>query len=134
MIVSTAIAYTSAGVYFQLPIANPLKWVALLVSGFGLFRVGTFMHEIQHFSGATMRRFTVAWNVLCGVPMLMPSFLYDNHASHHRSTTYGTIDDGEYLPLGKGAVGPFCGLRAASAAIAAHCGGAVLVPHAARTR
>ena len=37
--------------------------------------------------------------------MLMPSFLYDNHASHHRSTTYGTIDDGEYLPLGSAPTG-----------------------------
>src|SRR5690606_739700 len=71
------------------------------------FRLGTFMHEIQHFSGEAMRRFTIGWNILCGIPMLMPSFLYDNHASHHRNSTYGTIDDGEYLPLGRGALRHF---------------------------
>jgi fatty acid desaturase len=107
MLLSIAVAYPCASFYFAQPFASPLKWVALLVSGFALFRLGTFMHEIQHFSGTAMRRFTLGWNVLCGIPMLMPSFLYDNHASHHRNTTYGTIDDGEYLPLGRGAWGHF---------------------------
>jgi fatty acid desaturase len=107
MIVSVAVGYGSAAAYFHLPFSSPLKWFALLVSGLALFRVGTFMHEIQHFSGKGMRRFTIGWNVLCGVPMLMPSFLYDNHASHHRNTTYGTVDDGEYLPLGTGPWGYF---------------------------
>jgi fatty acid desaturase len=107
MLASIAIAYPCASFYFAQPFSSPLKWVALLVSALTLFRLGTFMHEIQHFSGTAMRRFTLGWNVLCGIPMLMPSFLYDNHASHHRSTTYGTIDDGEYLPLGRGAWGHF---------------------------
>jgi fatty acid desaturase len=107
MIVSATIAYSAASAYFLLPFANPLKWVFFAVSGLALFRAGTFMHEIQHFSGRSMRRFIAGWNVLCGIPMLMPSFLYDNHASHHRSTTYGTLDDGEYLPLGTGPWGHF---------------------------
>jgi fatty acid desaturase len=107
MFATVAVAYPAAAVYFYLPAADLLKWVALVVSGLALFRIGTFMHEIQHFSGDAMRRFTIGWNILCGIPMLMPSFLYDNHASHHRNTTYGTIDDGEYLPLGGGAMGLF---------------------------
>jgi fatty acid desaturase len=107
MLVSVAVAYPCAWYYFSQPFDAPGKYVALLISGLALFRLGTFMHEIQHFSGAAMRRFTFCWNVLCGIPMLTPSFLYDNHISHHRSTTYGTIDDGEYLPLGRGAWGHF---------------------------
>jgi fatty acid desaturase len=107
MLASIAVAYPAAAFYFQAPFSNPWKWAALLVSGLALFRLGTFMHEIQHFSGNEMRRFTLGWNLLCGIPMLMPSFLYDNHASHHRNTTYGTADDGEYLPLGRGAWGHF---------------------------
>jgi fatty acid desaturase len=107
MILTAAVAYPAASAYFLLPLDNPLKYVALLVSALALFREGTFMHEIQHFSGREMRRFTIAWNILCGIPMLMPSFLYDNHARHHSRATYGTIDDGEYLPLGRGAWGHF---------------------------
>ncbi|HYO24518.1 MAG TPA: fatty acid desaturase [Lacipirellulaceae bacterium] len=107
MIATAAAAYSAATVYFLTPWANPLKSVMLLVAGFGLFRAGAFIHEIQHFSGNSMRRFTTGWNLLCGIPMLSPSFLYDNHASHHSRATYGTVDDGEYLPLGRGAWGHF---------------------------
>lgn len=107
MLLSVLVAYGAAHFYFQLPSTEPLKWLALTVSSFALFRLGSFMHELQHFSGSSMRGFSAGWNLLCGIPMLMPSFLYDNHASHHRNTTYGTIDDGEYLPLGRGAWGHF---------------------------
>jgi fatty acid desaturase len=107
MIVTTTIAYGAASVFFTQPVGSPWKWAAFAVSSLALFRVGSFIHEIQHFSGNGMRRFTTGWNLLCGIPMLMPSFLYDNHASHHRSTTYGTADDGEYLPLGTGPWGHF---------------------------
>ena len=34
--------------------------------------------------------------------MLMPSFFYENHIDHHNSHRYGTMRDGEYLPLGTG--------------------------------
>ena len=34
--------------------------------------------------------------------MLMPSFFYENHIDHHNTHRYGTIRDGEYLPLGVG--------------------------------
>ena len=44
--------------------------------------------------------FRVAWNFFCGIPMLMPSFFYENHIDHHKTTRYGTQHDGEYLPLG----------------------------------
>jgi len=107
LFVSVAIAYGAAIVFFSLSFSSPLKWLLLFVSGFALFRVGTFMHELQHLPGDTMRRFKIVWNILCGIPMLMPSFLYDNHRGHHRSTTYGTIEDGEYLPLGTGPWGHF---------------------------
>ena len=47
-----------------------------------------------------MRSFTIGWNLLCGIPMLMPSFFYENHIDHHNSHRYGTLRDGEYLPIG----------------------------------
>jgi fatty acid desaturase len=107
MLVTVAIAYASS-LYFL----TSYRWgwpeaAALLVGGFALFRVGSFIHEIQHFPGGTMTSFTVAWNILCGIPMMTPSFLYDNHQTHHRHDSYGTRGDGEYLPLGRGAWGHF---------------------------
>ena len=41
-------------------------------------------------------------NTLVGIPLLMPSFLYEHHLNHHNSHHYGTPRDGEYLPLGTG--------------------------------
>ena len=45
--------------------------------------------------------FTVAWNALVGVPLLLPSLLYVGvHGIHHAKHHYGTARDPEYLPLG----------------------------------
>jgi fatty acid desaturase len=54
-----------------------------------------------------MRAFRVAWNLLFGIPTLAPSFFYENHIDHHNSRHYGTLRDGEYLPLG---AGPLAGI------------------------
>ena len=40
------------------------------------------------------------WNLLVGIPMLTPSFMYEGvHPLHHARTRYGTVEDPEYLPL-----------------------------------
>jgi fatty acid desaturase len=49
----------------------------------------------------TFRGFRIAWNLLCGIPFLMPSFTYYTHIDHHTRRHYGTARDGEYLPLAK---------------------------------
>ena len=49
--------------------------------------------------GGEMRGFRIAWNILCGIPMVMPSHFYENHVDHHNTHDYGTSRDGEYLPL-----------------------------------
>ena len=43
--------------------------------------------------------FRIAWNLLCGIPFLVPSFTYYPHLDHHRRKMFGTEHDGEYLPL-----------------------------------
>ncbi len=78
-------------------------WVAKL----GLFaltsilymRAAMFIHELVHLPARGYRAFRVAWNVLCGIPFLIPSFLYYPHVDHHRRKHYGTDHDGEYLDL-----------------------------------
>jgi fatty acid desaturase len=97
---TTALGYLCGLLYLRA--AGPWWHTALafVVCGFALFRTGSFIHEIQHLRQGTLTGFKAAWNLLCGVPLMMPSFLYDNHASHHRRSTYGTERDGEYLPLG----------------------------------
>lgn len=64
------------------------------------YRAVTFIHELVHLPKGEFRAFRVAWNLLCGIPFLVPSFVYHTHVDHHRRKAYGTKSDGEYLPLG----------------------------------
>ncbi|MCE7795023.1 fatty acid desaturase [Sphingobium sufflavum] len=78
-------------------------WAALacaLVAVLALYRAGSFIHELTHIKHSDLPGFRFGWNALVGVPMLVPSFLYENvHTQHHARTRYGTAQDPEYLPL-----------------------------------
>lgn len=62
-------------------------------------RATMFIHELVHLPRNEFRGFRIAWNALCGIPFLIPSFLYYPHVDHHRRKHYGTDKDGEYLDL-----------------------------------
>ena len=77
-----------------------LALVAGLVSVLALYRAGSFIHELTHLKPRSVPGFRAAWNALIGVPLLVPSFLYEGvHNQHHAKRYYGTADDPEYLPL-----------------------------------
>jgi fatty acid desaturase len=97
-----AVAYATAGVYLRAPAFSLLQGMGFVVCGFALFRAGSFVHEITHLRGNKMLSFRVGWNLVCGIPMVMPSHFYENHIDHHNSHLYGTERDGEYLALGAG--------------------------------
>jgi len=65
------------------------------------YRIAMFIHEIVHMRGRNLIAFRFVWNALCGIPFLVPSFVYYPHLDHHRRRHYGTQQDGEYLPLGQ---------------------------------
>ncbi len=78
-------------------------WAALaagIVSVLALYRALLFIHELSHIHKQALPGFRLAWNALIGVPMLIPSLMYENvHTLHHARTRYGTAEDPEYLPL-----------------------------------
>lgn len=77
-------------------------WVVALgvVATLALYRAMSFIHEVSHMKHAGLPGFRMGWNVLVGVPMLIPSFMYEGvHNLHHARTRYGTAEDPEYLPL-----------------------------------
>jgi fatty acid desaturase len=74
--------------------------IAAIVSILALYRAGSFIHELTHMKHSTVPGFRIGWNLLVGIPMLVPSFLYEGvHTLHHARTRYGTVEDPEYLPL-----------------------------------
>lgn len=74
--------------------------VASCIAVFALYRGLCFLHEISHLRQSALRGFETTWNLLFGVPMLMPSIIYVGvHQNHHKLSTYGTDQDPEYLPF-----------------------------------
>lgn len=77
-----------------------IKAVAVVVAILALYRAGSFIHEVTHIKHSTVPGFRLGFNLLIGVPMLVPSFMYEGvHNLHHARTRYGTDQDPEYLPL-----------------------------------
>lgn len=73
---------------------------AAVVSVLALYRAGSFIHELTHVKHANLPWFRLGYNALIGVPMFVPSFMYEGvHNLHHARTRYGTSEDPEYLPL-----------------------------------
>ena len=81
----------------------PGAWAVVsgAVAVLALYRAMSFIHEVSHMKHAgAMRGFRRGFDALVGVPMLIPSFMYEGvHNLHHAKTRYGTADDPEYLPL-----------------------------------
>ena len=95
-----SMAFGVAGLYLYL--AQPLfSWPAIagfLIAGFLFYRASVFTHELSHMAPSRYRGFRIVWNLLFGIPFLMPSFFYTDHRVHHVNQLYGTGGDAEYYP------------------------------------
>lgn len=96
---SAGLAWAATYVYFTAPAWSVAQIAAFLVASVLFYRAGTFMHELVHLQPGQLVWFGRAWNLLIGIPLVMPWILYRNHVDHHSARTFGTVDDGEYLPL-----------------------------------
>ena len=79
------------------------SWLAIgsgIIAVLALYRAGSFIHELTHIKKGAVRGFRFTWNLIVGVPLMVPSFMYEGvHNQHHAKRYYGTVDDPEYLPL-----------------------------------
>src|SRR3546814_10549054 len=65
-----------------------------------LYRAASFIHELTHIRKGALPGFRFGWNLIVGIPLMIPSFMYEEvHTQHHARTRYGTASDPEYLPL-----------------------------------
>ena len=99
MLLSAGIGYAGIAAAIMAP-GIGLKLVAGLVASLALYRALMFIHELTHIHRDALPGFRTGWNLLVGIPMLTPSFMYEGvHTIHHKRTQYGTVEDPEYLPL-----------------------------------
>lgn len=102
---------------------------AMTVEGFGLpgallfvlcvlalYRAESFIHELTHIPFQRMPGFYVLWNLVVGIPLMTPAFLYEGvHNQHHLRAAYGTARDPEYMPMTGGQWGSVIGFVAIAA-------------------
>jgi fatty acid desaturase len=97
----SAMCFYAAFAAAALPLGWPLKLAAGSLATLALYRTVVFIHEIVHQPPGRLPGFRLAWNLLCGIPLLVPDFLYAAHADHHARHSYGTAQDAEYWPWGR---------------------------------
>ncbi|MEO5865566.1 MAG: fatty acid desaturase [Sphingomonas sp.] len=99
MLLSATVGY--AALAGAMLLASPVfALVSGIVAILALYRAGSFIHEITHIKHSAVPGFRLGWNLLIGIPLMVPSFLYEGvHNLHHARTRYGTAEDPEYLPL-----------------------------------
>jgi fatty acid desaturase len=98
MLGSAALGY--AGMAGAILLPGWQAWGCALFAVFALYRASLFIHELTHIHRTALPGFRLVWNLLVGIPVLMPSFMYEGvHTLHHARTRYGTAEDPEYMPL-----------------------------------
>lgn len=101
LIATATVAYASlAGVFL---FAHPLAQAAcFVVATLAFYRGVSFIHEVSHLRAADVPGFKTGYNILIGVPYLVPSLMYEGvHNQHHAKSRYGTVLDPEYMPLAR---------------------------------
>ena len=97
-----SVLVVGAGLFLSRPFpeailaGSPTAIAGLLIAAFALYRASYFNHELAHQSHR-LPGFAIAWNVLVGIPLLIPSFLYSHHRHHHSAQGFATETDIEYL-------------------------------------
>ncbi len=97
LVLSFTVGY---GAFALFPVGDPVSVMGVALyclAVLACYRAIIFTHELAHMPSGRFPAFRLAWDVLCGMPMLVPAYFYDEHRVHHGKRTYGTSRDGEYL-------------------------------------
>ncbi|MFB3118288.1 MAG: fatty acid desaturase [Myxococcota bacterium] len=82
------------------PFGSLLHVVATLVAVFALLRAALFIHELSHLKRGQIPGFELVWNLIVGIPLMIPSLMYvGSHLDHHKRMGFGTNGDPEYAQI-----------------------------------
>ena len=99
-LLSSALGWASFIATLKAPLFSLQQGLFFFIAVFSIYRAALFIHEIAHFKKGSFLIFQNVWNLICGFPLMVPSFLYQSvHFDHHKQNFYGTVKDGEYFPF-----------------------------------
>lgn len=99
MLASAGLGWGFFGLSLYAPVGSVVYLGCSVVAILALLRAVLFIHELAHLKRRAIPGFETVWLILVGLPLMVPSIMYDPHGDHHRRATFGTPDDPEYLPL-----------------------------------
>jgi fatty acid desaturase len=81
---------------------SPLHVIATSIAVFALLRAAQFIHELSHLKRGQIPGFELVWNLIVGIPLMMPSLMYvGSHLDHHEPMGFGTSKDPEYAQIAR---------------------------------
>jgi len=76
--------------------------IATVVAIFAVLRAALFIHELSHLKRGQIPGFELVWNLIVGIPFMIPSLMYvGSHMDHHKRMGFGTNDDPEYAQIAR---------------------------------
>jgi fatty acid desaturase len=100
LLVSTFVGWSALIISARAPFGSPLHVVATLVAIFAVLRAALFIHELSHLKRGQIPGFELVWNLIVGIPFMIPSLMYvGSHMDHHKRMGFGTNDDPEYAQI-----------------------------------
>ncbi|MGH7961697.1 MAG: fatty acid desaturase family protein [Candidatus Binatia bacterium] len=102
LLLSVSIGWTAFALSGLAPFGSPSYVIVTVITILALLRSTLFIHELAHCKRGTLLGFETTWNLLVGLPLMLPSLMYvGSHGDHHRQSVFGTPDDPEYAPLAR---------------------------------
>lgn len=96
------LALAALGFYLSTPFPETILQgsipaiLGMAIAALAIYRASYFNHELSH-QARQLPGFEIGWNLLIGIPLLIPSFLYYDHLNHHSVRGFGTESDIEYF-------------------------------------
>ncbi len=102
LLTSTFVGWSAFAISAKVSVGSPTHVLATLVAVFALLRAVMFIHELSHLKRGQVPGFELVWNLVVGIPLLIPSLMYvGSHMDHHKHMGFGTNDDPEYAQIAR---------------------------------
>lgn len=75
--ISLGVGYFACWKYFTVEDGTVDQFLWFLVAGLALFRGMVFVNEVARLPKGRMTAFKAYWNLVCGIPLLSPSFMFE---------------------------------------------------------